>query len=199
MTAVRRWLACRQSLIGLALLGALIAPPLRQLLEARMSTHMLLQFPALILAGSLLVTALSVLLNHRIEQWNANGIFGLTTCTLVLALGMIPRVLDLALVNTGVEIIKYTALLLCGALLRLSWRAAGLTLQGFFLGNTLPMMAIVGWLYEDTPLRICNAYRVDEQQWVGLALEAVAAGVAAIWLCRAVWLLTRHEALLNRG
>ena len=35
---------------------------------------------------------------------------------------------------------------LAGAALRLSWRPAGLVVQGFFLGNVLPMSAVVGQL-----------------------------------------------------
>ena len=41
-------------LAGLCLLLLMLLPPIRHAIEARMSTHMLVQFPALLLAGALL-------------------------------------------------------------------------------------------------------------------------------------------------
>lgn len=169
--------------LGLALL--LASPPLRTLLEARMASHMLLQFPALMVAGACMAGAASPALRRWLAAWNAHGIAGLTLAAGVLALGMVPRLLDLALTQGPTEVVKFTLLLLGGAALRLSWRAAGTVVQGFFLGNTLPMMGMVGWLYGDAPVRICNAYRFDDQQAVGLALGWLAAAIAAVWLALA--------------
>jgi hypothetical protein len=109
----------------------------------------------------------------------------------VLALAMVPRLLDLVLVDARIDALKFAALLLCGAALRLSWQAAGTVVQGFFLGNTLPMMAIAGTLYEEAAVRVCNAYRLDEQQFVGMALIWVASILAALWLLQVGWRLTR--------
>jgi hypothetical protein len=67
---------------------------------------------------------------------------------------------------------------LAGAALRLSWRPAGLVVQGFFLGNVLPMTAVVGQLYIDAPLRLCNAYLLDDQARLGQWLIALAALLA---------------------
>ena len=79
------------------------------------------------------------------------------------------------------------ALLLAGAALRLSWQAAGLLMQGFFLGNMLPMTAVVGQLYIDSPLRLCNAYLLDDQIRLGTWLIAVAALLALGWLAHVAW------------
>lgn len=186
-----RWLTRHQVLLGGLLLIALLAPSLRGALESRMSTHMLLQFPGLIMAGGLLVHRISFTWRQRLLAWNAHGITGLFFAGLVLALAMVPRLLDLVLVDARVEALKIAALLLCGAALRLSWQAAGAVVQGFFLGNTLPMMAIAGTLYLEAPARVCNAYRLDEQQFVGSALTWVASGLAALWLAQVGWRLTR--------
>ncbi|HEY3047999.1 MAG TPA: hypothetical protein VGJ72_11125 [Polaromonas sp.] len=194
MSALRtagRWLARHPMLLGGLLLAALLVPPLRGALESRMSTHMLLQFPVLIMAGGLLVHRVSSAWRQRLPAWNAHGIAGLTFAGLVLALAMVPRLLDLVLVDARIEALKVAALLLCGAALRLSWQAAGAVVQGFFLGNTLPMMAIAGTLYLEAPARVCNAYRLDEQQFVGLALIWVAGTLAALWLAQVGWRLTR--------
>lgn len=177
--------AVPRALSGLALAGVLMLTPLRHGLESSMSLHMLVQYPALLLAGALLGAGVPGTLRRALSAWNALGISGLAACTLVLAVAMIPRVLDLALVDMRVEALKVAALLLVGAALLPSWRAAGLIVQGFFLGNLLPMTAIVGTLYADAPQRLCNAYRLDDQQQLGQALVWIAVAIALAWLAHA--------------
>jgi hypothetical protein len=171
-----------QSAWGLALLVAVMLPPLRHLLESSMSLHMLVQYPALLLAGALLAAAVPPRTRRRLAAWNMLGISGLSAFSFALAVLMIPRVLDMALIDARVEAAKVVALLFAGAVLAPSWRAAGLVVQGFFLGNVLPMTVIVGTLYQDAPQRLCNAYRLDDQQQLGLALVWAAALVALGWL-----------------
>lgn len=170
---------------GLALAVLLMLPPLRGALESSMSLHMLVQYPALLLAGALLGAGVPGTMRRWLAAWNALGISGLAACTLVLAVAMIPRVLDLALVDMRVEAVKVAALLFAGAVLLPSWRAAGLIVQGFFLGNVLPMTASVGTLYADAPQRLCNAYRLDDQQQLGQALVWIAIAIALAWLAHA--------------
>lgn len=169
---------------GLALLGTTMSPPLRHSLEASMSLHMLAQYPALMLAGALLGAGCPASARRRLSAWNELGITGLAACLLILAVLMIPRVLDLALADPRVEVAKVAGLLFAGALLPASWRAAGRLVQGFFLGNLLPMTIVAGVLYQDSPLRLCNAYRLDDQQQLGFSLVLVASGVALAWLLR---------------
>jgi hypothetical protein len=171
-----------RSTAGLALLAAATLPPLRHALESSMSLHMLVQYPVLLLAGALLGTALPPGTRRRLAQWNTLGISGLTAFALILAVLMIPRVLDMALIDAPVQAAKVAALLFAGAVVIPSWRAAGLVVQGFFLGNVLPMTVIAGTLYQDAPQRLCNAYRLDDQQQLGLALVWAAALVALGWL-----------------
>jgi hypothetical protein len=183
------WRACAAAVLALAVL----LPPVRHALEQGMATHMLLQFPALVLAGMLLAGQMTPAWRARVAGWNAHGIAGLAFVSIAAALGMVPRLLDLALVDMRVEIVKCVALVLCGMALGLSWRPAGIVLQLFFLGNVLPMMAIAGSLYVQTPLRLCNAYRLDEQVWVGQALTWLAAVLGVLWLARIGWRYTREE------
>lgn len=178
------WLYHRpgQAWAGLGLALLLASPPLRALLEARMASHMLLQFPLLLLAGAGMAAAVSSALRCRLATWNAHGMAGLVFVALVLALGMVPRLLDLATVHGPTETVKFSSLLLSGAALRLSWRAAGTLVQGFFLGNTLPMMAMAGWLYSNAAVRLCSAYGLADQQTVGDALSWGSAAIAAAWM-----------------
>jgi hypothetical protein len=185
--------ARRQALAGAASIALLALPPVRRTIEAGMATHMLLQFPALIAAGALLASACPVSLRRSVARWNVLGIAGLSASASVFALAMIPRLLDLALVDARVEAAKWAALLACGAALRLSWRPAGVVVQGFFLGNVLPMTGVVGVLYQDATARLCNSYRLDEQAFVGQALVWIAVAAAAAWLVQAAARSIRAE------
>jgi Co/Zn/Cd efflux system component len=41
---------------------------------------------------------------------------------------------------------------------------------------------VVGTLYQDSPARLCNAYRLDDQQMLGTSLVAVSVAILAAWL-----------------
>ncbi|GAA3992780.1 hypothetical protein GCM10022279_15060 [Comamonas faecalis] len=187
----------RQALAGLCLAVVLLWPAARHALEASMWRHMVLQFPLLMASGALLAVALPERLRRWVMSCNTHGIAGLVWISAALAVLMIPRVLDLALYRSDIEVAKCAALLLAGVALRLSWRPAGLIIQGFFLGNLLMMMVVVGQLYIDSPLRLCNAYLLDDQQRLGQWLISLAAFVGLTWLANATWrLIQRDEARL---
>ena len=187
---------CILAVMAVALLCLLAWPGLRHGLEASMTLHMLVQYPLLALAGYLLAAALPGRWPARLGLWNAHGISGLFAAAVLLAILMIPRVLDLALVDGRIEILKCLALLACGAAVRLSWQAAGLLVQGFFLGNVLPMMAVVGNLYETSPVRVCNAYLLDDQARLGQMLVWIAAAIAAAWFTWLVRALMQRDAAM---
>lgn len=184
----------RQGIAGLLLCALLASSPLRHVLEASMWRHMLLQFPLWMLAGALMAALLQPRARRGLARWNAHGIAGLLGVGVVLSVLMVPRVLDLALRDAGVEAAKCASLLLAGAALRLSWNAAGLVIQGFFLGNVLPMMVVVGQLYIDSPLRLCNAYLLDDQERLGRWLIGMAASLAVAWIAHVAWQLVQREA-----
>lgn len=185
----------RQALLGLAMLAVLLWPSMRHALEASMARHMLAQFPLLLCSGALLAQGLPGFARAAVSRWNAHGISGLVGATLVLAVLMVPRALDLALVDPWVEACKCAALVLSGAALRLSWRAAGLVVQAFFLGNVLPMTAVVGQLYIDSPVRVCNAYLLDDQALLGGWLVRAAIAIATLWLVQVACAMARREAV----
>ena len=175
------------------LLCLLALPAARHWLEASMTRHMLVQFPLLALAGFGLAASLPQHWAERMNRWNAHGTTGLLATALVLALLMIPRLLDLALVNGWIELGKFLALLVCGAAVQLSWQPAGLLVQGFFLGNVLPMTVVVGYLFESSPVRLCNAYLLGDQERLGQGLVWIAAAVARAWFARLVLVLMRRD------
>ena len=98
--------------VGALLLVLLLLPPLRRAAEASMTAHMLVQYSGLLLAGGLLADALPVRWQQTFGRCNELGIAGLVGSALTLAVLMVPRVLDLALVDARVEGLKLLALVL---------------------------------------------------------------------------------------
>lgn len=190
--------ACRtprcQLVAGLALIALLAWPAWHQWLQATMWRHMLLQFGLWMAAGAVLAGALPARVRRALARWNRHGSSGLLLAGVVLAVLMLPRVLDLALRDAAIDAAKCAALALAGGALRLSWRPAGPVLQAFFLGNLLPMTVVVGQLYLDSPLRLCNAYLLDDQARLGRWLVGLAAAVALAWLVQVGWQLVRRDA-----
>ena len=186
----------RQALAGALLCAALMLQPFREMLELSMQRHMLLQYPALLLAGFLLGRAVPPAAARWAAGWNALGISGMTAVSLILALLMIPRVLDLALVDARIEALKVGALVFAGAIVRPSWRSAGLIVQAFFVGGVVMMTIVAGDLYQDAPLRLCNAYRLDDQQRLGEKLVLIATMAGTGWVLWAGRRVMRQEALL---
>jgi hypothetical protein len=184
----------KRSLAAAAGVAVLLLSPARQALEASMSLHMLLQVPLLAGCGAVLAGSLPARWRERIDRWNAHGIAGLFAVALAMALLMVPRLLDLAVADVRVDLAKALVLLACGAALRLSWTRAGALVQGFFLGNVLPMLGAVGQLYQDSPLRLCNAYLLDDQVRLGQALVGAAVVLGVAWFAQLLIVLVRREA-----
>lgn len=168
--------------LGILMLFTLGMPDLRSVMEGDMVLHMLLQFPLIVLAGWLLAKGISTAIRTSFRKWNYAGISGLILASMVLMFWMLPRAIDMVLVNNKLELIKFISLSLAGAALELSWWGAGMLVRGFFLGNLLPMMMIVGWMYVEAPVRICNAYLSSDQLRTGNGLLALSISGCLIWI-----------------
>ena len=184
--AAAAWVPRYRRFAGLGLLMAALLPATRAVMEARMETQMRVQFPLLIAAGVLVCDAVPRRWTDVAMQWNEHGLAGLVAVAWTLMLAMVPRLLDLALVDPRVEAVKVAALVGAGIAMRLSWPAAGVLVQAFFLGNVLPMMVVVGTLYQDAPTRVCNAYGLDDQRRLGAELLWLSFGIAMLWLATLV-------------
>ena len=158
-----------------------------------MTLHMLVQVPLFVLCGAFLAGAMPARWRARVDRWNAYGIAGLFFVALAMALLMIPRVLDLAVADVRVDLVKAAVLLAAGAALRLSWKRAGALVQGFFLGNVLPMTGAIGQLYQDSPLRLCNAYLLGDQVRLGQWLVGIAVLAGVVWLASIAAAMMRRE------
>lgn len=170
----------------------LVWPSLRHLIESRMATHMLIEFPLLLAAG----VALEHGLSRRALPWrmrfgigalDRHGLIGATSFSIVAALWMVPALLDLSLVSAPMAAFKYVGWLLAGYAIAGGWPRMDDALRLYVLGNFAWMSATAGLLYLDTPQRLCVSYLQGDQRMagIGLVLAACAAGVIALRLSTA--------------
>lgn len=161
----------------------LVLPWSRAWLEGSMTLHMLVQMPLLAAVGYLLAQALP---DGR-RDWLTARLGGVVPC-LLLAMAttsfwMVPRALDLALEQTGVEAAKFLSLpLLAGVPVALAWPRIGIFGRGFVWANLASMLAVLGWLYRAAPIRVCNAYGDTSQFTAGTWMIVLAIAVFFGWL-----------------
>ncbi|WP_238552130.1 hypothetical protein [Herminiimonas sp. CN] len=178
-----------------------LAAGFRSTLERSMPLHMLLQMPLLLGAGIVCAFAASCVMrdtkNRRLHgvaclasghgrKFDEYGIVGLTFLLLLSAYWMIPKALDEVLVSPAAELLKFTAFFIAGLMLPGTLARANRVTQLFFLGNFAWMMAIVGMLYQDTSVRLCNAYLLDDQLIAGQGLVALSIAIPALWFIRVI-------------
>ncbi len=165
-------------LAAIAMLIAVAAPPIRQLLEASMVTQMLVQIPLLAVAGWMAAAAVPTGAREAIERWNRHGVTGLLLATVTGACWMLPRALDAAVAVEAVALAKYvTVPFLIGMPLALSWPRMGFVVRGVLLSELIASLFRLGWLYRVSPVRLCSRYPLEDQQRLGLYLLMIGAAL----------------------
>lgn len=177
-----------ERLIGAALLLLLALPPARALLETSMAGHMLIQIPLLVVAGAHLGGNLPASWRATLHPWDPHGLTGLLLASFTLTLWMLPRALDAALETPEIAALKFLTLpLLAGAPLRWSWPRLPSVARGALWSKLLSMLGVMGWLYLEAPVRVCNSYLVNDQVMVGRLMLVALAVLAAVLVLRAFW------------
>ena len=144
------------------------------IIQSSMAFHMLIQIPLLVLAGYALKkipNTADYSLAESLAQWLWVYLAGL--------FWMLPISLDKALLYPLWDLFKIISLLITGAILKvvfLSHRVLAL----FFIGSTAMMLFFVGFYYQETNVRLCNAYLIESQQETGTGLIIVAVLLLAI-------------------
>ena len=175
-------LARRSAAAAAALLLALALPPVRHVLEASMTTQMLLQLPLLAAAGYLLGCALPVRAGASLAAWNYHGITGMVLASLASAYWMLPRLLDASVAEPAMVAAKFLSVpLLVGVALACSWPRSSFVVRGVFVLELLATLFRLGWLYLISPLRLCNNYLLHDQQRLGQLLLAAGAALF-LWI-----------------
>ena len=146
-------------------------------LEADPVTHVLVQLPMLALAGALLP------LRAGLGAWNRGGWAALLVAIFATAFWMLPRAIDGALTDPGLEAAKFVTLpLAVGLMLRIGRARAHPLLRGFLKAQALAMLGVLAFLYTHAPARLCNAYLIEDQARLGHGFLVVALGLAVIWI-----------------
>lgn len=165
---------------AVAMLLLLIAVFARVPLERSMMLHMLVQLPMLFVAGGLMA-------REGAGTARVHPVAAFVFATGMWTTWMIPRALDAAVEQPGVDALKAVSLVLAGLLAGRAWRRSSAVVRTFVAGNSAWMMATIGVLYLDTPARLCTSYGRGEQQQTGIALVALTVLTVALgW-----WHLTR--------
>ena len=94
-------------LVGWCLLAILLFTPVGEWMESAMVLHMLLLYPALTLAGALIVWPARRADPKWLRALNQGGVVGVLITSFVLAFWMVPRWIDLSLASETVGVYKY--------------------------------------------------------------------------------------------
>lgn len=157
----------RQARFGAILYVVMIFPVTIKYLESMMVIHMLIQFPLLILVGWLLGTKIINKWTSFFSKWNRNGVPGIILVVFITTYWMFPRAMDESLSLWHIEVFKFVSLPLVGLLLKDSWWKIKTIGKSFIFLNYLSMFALMGWLYVDSPIQLCNNYLESEQRMLG--------------------------------
>jgi hypothetical protein len=149
-------------------------PMFRFFLASSMVFHMLVQIPAIIIAGYLINKQLFTGWSINTEPLNLNQSLSLWLWILLASMfWMLPISLDKALMNPYWDVFKVTTLVLSGIFLRPAFTGPKI-LSLFFIGTTIMMLFFIGYFYQGSELRLCNSYLIESQQTAGLGLIALA-------------------------
>lgn len=172
-TQLRYWSYLKQALPILVLIAAigLSLPNVRNLIASSMAVHMLVQMPLLILAGYSLnihKQKVSYTLTISAAQW--------LWIYLTTMFWMFPISVDKALIYPAWDIFKIFSLLVTGIVLKVVFQSHRL-LALFFIGSTVMMLFFVGFNYQQSDVRLCNAYLIESQQITGTGLIILASAL----------------------
>ncbi len=157
----------------------LLASPVGRLLEASMLSHVLVQLPLLALLGWYLGKQIPERWCEVIGGWNRFGVPGLLLMSFTIVYWMLPRALDGSLTDGLITFAKFVSVpLLIGMPLAISWPQAPMVVRGLTVFELWAMLMRLGWLYLDTPVRLCSNYLLQEQVTLGIGLISL----AALWV-----------------
>ncbi|WP_318616312.1 hypothetical protein [Sporosarcina sp. YIM B06819] len=167
----------KQTIVGIVLYILLWVPPIIALVESIMILHMLVQIPLLMVAGWLMGKCLLERYPSFFEKWNGNGIPGILIVVFMTMYWMLPRAMDEALTIWYIELFKFVGLPLAGLALRHSWEKLQMLGKSFVFLNYISMFGLMGWLYVDSPIQLCNNYLELEQKILGWGFLFITVGM----------------------
>lgn len=148
--------------------------PLRYWLEQSMSSHLLIEYPLLILMGWQLARFFP--LNFFNNSWNRGGVAGILFALFTLMFWMIPRWMEASIETPILGMAKSFCLAICvGAVSKISWDRLHSVVKALLIIELLTTFIRIGWIYSESPVRVCNSYKIEDQQLLGSMLIFIAA------------------------
>ncbi|MGD8925345.1 MAG: hypothetical protein PVG20_00760 [Thioalkalispiraceae bacterium] len=139
-------------------------------LEASMVLHMAVQIPVLAILGALLVNSLQPRFSWLGSLGKKYRTSLLLFALFTFGLWMLPRLLDAALHQTDIAIMKWISLPMAGMALAMCWQHLPFVLRAVLHLEALATLLRLGWLYLIAPQRYCVSYGIDDQQLLGYVL-----------------------------
>lgn len=158
--------------------------PLANWLENDIRLHMLVQIPLLAMLGYYFFYSL-VPDDIEVKHGQQSGYASVLVTSFAALYWMIPKSLDAALSYEISGLLKYLSIpLLIGTPLALGWRRIGPIFRGFVIIEFLAMLFRLGWLYRDSPIRLCSNYGLYEQNSLGNYLIVIALILSLYWAAK---------------
>lgn len=166
-------------MIARILLGVLIVlgltPQGALLFESTMVTHMLVQFPLLIVLGATIFEP-KAQLNAFLAEVDPLGAIAFISFTGWVLFWMMPLNLDLATIEPAIRALKLISVPIgIGWCLRWLWHQATTVLKCVVVFEVWASITRLGWLYVESPQQLCSSYLIGEQQSVGKILLIISA------------------------
>lgn len=157
--------------------------PLAGWLESDIRLHMLIQLPLLAAIGYWFVRSLKTKKSdNNVKLADYSSVIIASVATLYW---MIPRSLDAALNYEIFQYLKYISIpLLVGVPLARGWGKVSPIFRGFIIIELLAMLLRLGWLYRDSPIRLCSNYGLYEQNSLGNYLLVIAITLSFYWAAK---------------
>ena len=157
-----------QFIYGLLLYIFLMLPPVANLVESIMITHMHMQMPLLVISGFLMGGILLKRYPRFFGKWNDNGIPGITLFLIIIIYWTIPRTMDEALTLQSIQAWKFISLpFLAGIPLRDSWKKLSKAGKNIIIVIFTVKYFGMGALYIWSEDQLCNNYLVLDQLTLG--------------------------------
>lgn len=177
----------RYAFAAVVLWGLLVLPPLRAILEASLASHML-QLALLAMSGALLAPAIGPRDGNGASGFNRFGLTGMLLALMTFLFWLLPITLDRAVDEPLWTAAKFITLpLLLGLPLAKSWSRLPSVVRAVIIANLIPMAVVMGWVYRESPVRLCNNYLLSDQQILGTALWTLAAVAALYFVARGLF------------
>ncbi len=171
-------------LISVTLCWLVIAvPPVSIWLKSTMLSHMLIQLSLLVLIGVAIGQQVNKIYPCLLYQTKVLRVSLLVLSIATMMIWMIPRLLDLAVENIWVDVLKILSLpLLAGLPLYCSWKNFGQIIHGILHLEALATLLRLAWLYIESPSRLCVQYGIDDQTNLGFMLGLISLAYALYML-----------------